>query len=189
MTAYFTASIAGKQYHTAKYQKIIDILRAKNIEVMADHIMDATEAKISLETKQERIAFHNKLEEWITGCDFMVAEVTFPSISVGYEISLAIHRGKPVLLLYSEGNPPSLLSEHKEERIICEKYTITTLREIIDYFLYYVKGSNDMRFTFFITPKIAAYLEDLSKKAKIPKSVYLRHLIEMDMKENKYPLR
>ena len=186
MTAYFTASITGKKQYRANYQRIIEFLESKNIAVQSHHIMDTTEDQIRMETKEERLQFHLELEKWINNADFVIAETTFPSISVGYEISMAIHRGKPVLVLYSEGDPPSLLANHKDEKIICEKYTLKNLEETIDYFLYFVKGGADSRFTFFITSKIAAYLDEVAKKAKIPKSVYLRHLIEMDMKANKY---
>lgn len=181
MQAYFTASLAGKKYHLTKYQKILSYLTSKGITVQAEHILGTTESQISLETKQQRLSFHAQLEKWISSCDFMVVETSFPSISVGYEISLALHRGKPILILYSEGDPPSLLGHHTDEKLVCEKYTLDTLPAVIDDFLNYIKGTNDTRFTFFITPTIAAYLERISKTEKLPKSVYLRKLIENDM--------
>lgn len=182
MLAYFTASIVGKKYHLDKYRKIIEILDKRNIEVIAEHILETTEAQIRLQTKKERLKFHAELEGWINSCDFMVAETSFPSISVGYEISLALQRGKPILILYSEGDPPSLMAYHESEKIVCEKYSLETLESVIFDFLLYVHGGNDTRFTFFITSKIAAYLDKVSRNKKIPKSVYLRQLIEEDMK-------
>jgi hypothetical protein len=119
----------------------------------------------------------------INAADCVIAETSFPSISVGYEISLALHRGKPVLILYSEGEAPSLLAQHKDEKLICEKYNSDNVKGIIEDFMSYVEGSNDMRFTFFITSTIASYLEKISRTQKIPKSVYLRKLIEEDMQK------
>ncbi|MBM3283848.1 hypothetical protein FJY90_06420, partial [Candidatus Gottesmanbacteria bacterium] len=110
MTVYFTASIVGKRHYLSNYQKIIGILKAKNLEVISDHIINTTEAQIRMEKVEERIRFQKQLEKWLNSCDYVVAETSFPSISVGYEISLALHYGKPVLILYSEGNPPSLLA-------------------------------------------------------------------------------
>lgn len=185
MTVYFTASIVGKKYYLSQYLKIIDILKSKRCEVISDHIINSTEAQIRLEKKEDRLKFHQQLEKWIGSCDFVVAETSFPSISVGYEIALALYYNKPVLVLYSEGNAPSLLVHHKEERIICEKYTLSTVADIIDDFFNYVQGTNDSRFTFFITSEIAAYLDNVSRKEKIPKSVYLRKLIEQKMKNTK----
>jgi hypothetical protein len=183
MEAYFTASVVGKQYHFDKYKKIVEMLERKGVKVKYEHIFNASEATIRMKTKEERLAFEKQLENSITAADFMVVESTFPSISVGYEISLALNRGKPVLILYNSGDPPSLFAYHSDEKLVCEKYSPDTLETIIDDFLNFVSGSSDMRFTFFITSKIAAYLDTVSKKRKVPKSVYLRYLIEQAMKE------
>ncbi len=185
MRAYFTASIVGKKQYLNEYLRIIKFLEEKGCDVVSDHIINTTEAQIRMETKEERLKFHKQLEAWINNADFLVAETSFPSISVGYEISMALHRGKPVLVLYANGDPPSLLAHHRDEKLVCEKYTTTTLPEIINDFISYAAGTADMRFTFFITPKIASYLEQIVKKDKLPKSVYLRRLIEEDAKRRK----
>lgn len=181
MNVYFTASLAAKQQYIQNYLLIVDSLKKQKCTVIADHIFRATESSIKLQTREERLNFHGQLEHWVNDCDCVVVEASFPSISVGYEISMALHRGKPVLVLYSEGDPPSLLAYHADEKIICERYTKETLSDLISEFISFVKGSSDSRFTFFITPKIAAYLESKAKAEKLPKSVYLRKLIEKDM--------
>lgn len=181
MNVYFTASLAAKQQYIQNYQLIVETLKKQHATVIADHILGETESSIRLQTREERLKFHTQLENWINDCDCVVVEASFPSISVGYEISMALHRGKPVLVLYSEGDPPSLLAYHADEKIVCERYTRETLADLIGEFIGFVKGSSDSRFTFFITPKIAAYLESKAKKEKLPKSVYLRKLIERDM--------
>ena len=183
MIVYFTASIVGKKKYLSNYLKIIEVVKNKNFSIISDHIISTTESQIHFETKEERLKFSEQLEKWISSCDFMIAETSFPSISVGYEISVALKLGKPVLILFSEGHPPSLFAHHKDERLVCEKYTSKILKDIIDDFLNYIQGTEETRFTFFITPKIALHLEEISKKEKMPKSVYLRKLIEKDMRE------
>ncbi len=184
MNVYFTASLVGKKEYQKNYTAIIDYLKAKGYNVVADHILNVTESQVSLQTREERLTFHKKLEGWIQSCDFMIAETSFPSISVGYEISLALQYRKPVLILYSVGDPPSLFAYHDDEKLVAEKYTLANMRETIDNFINYVHGATDTRFTFFITPQIARYLEKISKRKKLPKSVYLRHLIEEDAQRN-----
>ena len=181
MKIYFSASVVGKQKYYPNYLKIVAICKRLGYTISADHILNASEEQIRLHTKETRLKFHSKLEKWITSADCMIAETSFPSISVGYEISMALQHGKPVLILYSVGNPPSLLAYHRDEKIMCEKYSFSTLSDIIEDFAHYVKSSADMRFTFFITPEIAHFLEKISKKQKIPKSVYLRKLIEKEL--------
>ena len=178
---YFSASITGRKHYLANYLKIVELLKSRKYYVISHHITDANETAIAMETKEDRLKFHKQLEKWIGSCDFMIAETSFPSISVGYEISLALQLNKPVLILYSEGDPPSLLAHHKDENLVCEKYTLDTVKDIIEDFINYTQGTADIRFTFFITPEISLHLERISKEEKMPKSVYLRKLIERDM--------
>ena len=183
MRIYFTASIVGKKYHLPNYLKIIGIVKKDNHQIIEEHIIQGSESQIKQENKNERLKFQSQLDKWINNCDCMIAETSFPSISVGYEISLALSRGKPVLILYSSGNAPTLLAHHRDDKLVCEKYTADTLEDIIKDFLNYVQGANDMRFTFFITSEIASYLDKISRNKKIPKSVYLRRLIEKEMQK------
>jgi 2'-deoxynucleoside 5'-phosphate N-hydrolase len=182
MIVYFTASIAGKKYYLENYLEIIKVLKDKKIEVIADHIIHTSKEDIAMKKKEGLIKFKKQLDGWINSCDFMIAGVSFPSISVGYEISLALHKHKPILVLYTdELPPPTLLAHSTDENLIVEKYNSSNLKGIIENFINYVQGAKDIRFTFFITPEIASYLERISKKSKTPKSVYLRKLIEADM--------
>lgn len=183
MTVYFTASIAGKKNYISDYLKIIDWLNAHNHRVISDHIVNAKESEINREGREKRLRFHRRLHEWITSCDFVVVEATYPSVSVGYEIALAISCKKPVLVLYNQGDAPSLLSEGNEDRLICVKYNSDTLAGILADFIKFVNGTDDVRFNFFVTASIASYLEQVARTQKLPKSVYLRRLIEADMKK------
>jgi len=184
MHAYFTASIVGKKYYLDNYLAIIQLLKSQGITVTSDHIINTDESTIHFETREERLNFHNKLEHWINEADFMVVEATFPSISVGYEIALALHKGKPVLALYSQGNPPSLINNDENERLVCEKYSLKTLLNTVSDFIKYVQGNTDTRFTFFINSEIASHLTRISKKRRLPKSVYLRNLILSDLRQS-----
>lgn len=181
MRAYFTASIVGRKYHLDHYQTISATLRERGVDVADEHILRVSEKDIQMQSKDVRLTFHKKLEDWINNADFLVAETSFPSISVGYEISMALDRGKPVLILYSEGDAPALFAFHENEKIVCEKYTTETLPTIITDFLHFVRGEADTRFTFFISSKQSAYLAKMGKKHRVPKSVYLRSLIDKDM--------
>jgi len=112
--------------------------------------------------------------------DAVVVETSFPSISVGFEISLALNLGKPVLLLHTNEGP-TLLSSYSSEKLFCEKYTESTVKDVMEDFLLYVEDNADSRFTFFITSNIAHFLKKISRDKKIPKSVYLRKLIEKEI--------
>ncbi len=183
MTAYFTASITGKKQYLPNYLKIIDDLKSKGYHVFSDHIIKTTEGFIHPLGRKERLKYHESLETWIKNSDFVIAEISYPSVSVGYEISLALSLGKPILILYTEGDPPSLLAHHKAENLVCEKYTMETLTEIINDFTDFTESAADTKFTFFINREMVTFLDKISIRDKIPKSVYLRRLIEKEMKK------
>lgn len=180
MNVYFTASIVGKKHYLKNYLEIIEILKNKGFQVQSDHIIKSTEEEIRMETIKKRMIFHQKLQKWISSCDLLVAEVSFPSISVGYEISKAVHMGKPALLLYQEGNGPSLFIDYDNDRVACEKYANYSLKEIIEDFLRFVAGTSDTRFTFFIPREMNNYLEKSAKHSRLSKAAYLRNLIKKD---------
>ncbi len=182
MNIYFTASIVGKKQYLPNYLKIIDILKQENHQVACEHIINSTEAQINLQTKENREQFHKKLRKWIMEADCMIVEASFPSISVGFEISLALSFGKPVLILYTT-EMPTLFKSYNDEKLICEEYKLSELKDIIEDFLTFAEGKNEHRFTFFIDSKIANFLDEISRKKKLPKSVYLRQLIEKARKD------
>ncbi len=178
MKVYFTASITGKKQYLPNYLAIVRYLESKGYKIQAHHILDSTESEMRLKTREDRLRFHKQLAAWIQEADFMIVEASFPSISVGYEISLALQSRKPILILYSEGDAPNLFASFSDDKLVCEKYTMETVTGLIDDFIGYANGACDTRFTFFITPKIAVFLDEVSVEEKIPKSVYLRKLIE-----------
>ena len=177
MKVYFTASIVGKKKYLKEYITIIRLLAQKDCIVVADHIIQSSEHAINLETEQEREQFHKKLRHWITDAHCVVVEASFPSISVGFEISLALQCNKPVLVLYRH-EAPTLLAGYQNEQLICERYTMHTLGDCINDFLAYVQDASEHRFTFFISAKQAQFLEEISRKNRVPKSVYMRQLID-----------
>lgn len=184
MKVYFTGSLGAKNQHLPNYRHIIDYLQTHGHTVTYEHIVNSTEESVRLMDKHSRLAFHQRIENWIKSCDFMIAETSFPSVSVGYEIALALRVAKPVLILYTKGDPPSLLTYHSYDRLHTEQYTITNVGSIIEDFLHYIEGKHDTRFTFFLPEEMNFYLEDKAKKRKLSKSLYLRRLIEKDMNTN-----
>jgi nucleoside 2-deoxyribosyltransferase len=45
---------------------------------------------------------HDRDLQWIVESDLLVADVTVPSLGVGYEIGRAIEMGKPILCLFKQ---------------------------------------------------------------------------------------
>lgn len=101
MNVYFSGSIAGGRDNLAVFQYIVGQLQAAGHTVPSAHVADphvlSNEAQLT-----ERDIFERDVA-WVRNCDALVAEVSTPSLGVGYEIALAVQWGKPVLCLYREG--------------------------------------------------------------------------------------
>ena len=181
MTIYFTASLRGKPALEAYYQRIVNHLAKQGHAVIADQILKHTSDDVSHQSQKERLEYFHEVEQWLGECDCVVAEISHRSVSVGYEISRAQHRKKPILILYRDCTPPTLLAYQPDESVVCEKYTDTNLESVLDDFLQYTEGTHDTRFTFFIRPDLTAHLEEQARKNHTTKSGYLRSLIQSDI--------
>ena len=97
MTIYFAGSIRGGRHDQAIYEAIIDRLRQYGT-VLTEHVGDP-----NLALGGENAAdcdIHDRDLDWLRSADVLVAEVTTPSLGVGYEIGRAVEWGTRILCLY-----------------------------------------------------------------------------------------
>lgn len=94
---YFAGAIRGGRDDAVIYIEIVRRL-AKYGQVLTEHIGDS--ALTSLGETGDDKQIHDRDLEWLRESEFLVAEVTAPSLGVGYEIGKATEWGKPVLCLY-----------------------------------------------------------------------------------------
>ena len=80
---------------------------------------------------------------------------------------------------------PHILQYQGQEALYFVEYTDTNLEKVLEEYIEYAKEHSDTRFNFFISPQIGTFLDWISRKKKLPRAVYLRRLIEEDMKLNK----
>jgi nucleoside 2-deoxyribosyltransferase len=98
MNIYFCGSIRGGRDLAETYAKMIEMLGSFG-KVLTEHLGSNEE----IETKDRILSdkeIHDRDFQWIVESDLLVAEVTVPSLGVGYEIGRAIEMGKPVLCLF-----------------------------------------------------------------------------------------
>jgi len=102
MNIYFCGSIRGGRNLAAIYEKIIGLLGGHG-KVLTEHLGsdEVIESEDRLLNDKE---IHDRDLQWIVESDVVVAEVTVPSLGVGYEIGRAIEMGKPVLCLFQKGS-------------------------------------------------------------------------------------
>ncbi|MDX2443064.1 MAG: nucleoside 2-deoxyribosyltransferase [Bacteroidales bacterium] len=98
MKIYFAGSIRGGREHIEFYKKIIDYL-GKYGEVLTEHIADDKITENGENKLTDSSIFKRDLD-WLTSSDVVVAEVSNPSLGVGFEIAKAVDLKKKILCLY-----------------------------------------------------------------------------------------
>lgn len=99
MKVYFACSIRGGRDDAQIYADLIAHLKTKTTvlsEIFADNTITAAGSDKSNDYIWKRDT------DWIKEADVLVAEVTNPSLGVGYEIAKAEEWGKPVLALFRD---------------------------------------------------------------------------------------
>lgn len=137
---YFAASIRGGRERVEVYAQICELL-AKYGTVLTEHVADVTLTS-SGEQKTERDIFVRD-KRWILEADFVVAEVTNPSLGVGWEIAYAESIGKKVFCLYSSGAEKSLsaMISGNPWPIICRYETLQEVESFLsEQFFLFRKG-------------------------------------------------
>jgi len=98
MKIYFAGSISGGRGDVETYNQIITYL--KNFGEVLTEFIGETSLSSSGEGELNDKFIHDRDIEWLLSADVLVAEVTTPSLGVGYEIGRALENGKKILCLY-----------------------------------------------------------------------------------------
>lgn len=106
MKIYFAGSIRGGDEDREIYHTLIGGLQ-QFAEVLTEHVGDPALTDQGEDTKPDVEIFQRDVE-WIREADIIVAEVTVPSLGVGYELGIGESLGKPVICLYREKDETQL---------------------------------------------------------------------------------
>ncbi len=106
MKIYFCGSIRGGRQLATTYEKLITMLSGYG-KVLTEHLGsdEIIENKDRILTDKE---IHDRDLQWVRESNVVVADVTVPSLGVGYEIGRAIEMGKPLLCLFNTSSDYTL---------------------------------------------------------------------------------
>ena len=187
MKVFFSGSRNLKEEFSEWYQKIIAELKSEGLEVIDNTVVRIPKEAINI-PDSEKQAIYKNLVKLIDKADISVFEASYPStIHIGHEITLAIEKGKPVVILYSDepGHEPMLFRGLNSDKVIWVDYNGDNLTKKLADAIDRAKKIIDVRFNFFVSPKILNYLDWVAQNRKLPRSVFLRDLIEKEMRKDK----
>lgn len=99
MKIYFAGSIRGGREKVKDYMKIVDKLEEYG-EVLTKHVADPNLSANGEDLTFEEIYLRDI--KWLNDADILFAEITRPSLGVGYEIAYAENLGKKVICMYEK---------------------------------------------------------------------------------------
>jgi hypothetical protein len=184
MKIFFNASLSGKKVFEGSYKRISEILDKSEHFLIDSPVLIGSTGKVASESIKQAGDYYRKLQKWIKSADICVFEVSFPSLGVGYEVSLALQLNKPVIALHTSGHKPHILEGIADDRMQLLEYELEYLDDVLVDALEYASEQQDTRFNFFISPKHQAYLDWVAQHRKIPRAVFLRRLINDRIKKD-----
>ncbi|KAM9315643.1 5-hydroxymethyl-dUMP N-hydrolase [Gastrophryne carolinensis] len=100
LSVYFCGSIRGGREDRPLYERIVGVLQRYGT-VLTEHIARPEITESGEDAKEAGDRFiHDRDVRWLQQADVVVAEVTQPSLGVGYELGRAVAMDKKILCLF-----------------------------------------------------------------------------------------
>lgn len=101
MVVYFCGSIAGGRVYLQTYIEMVRYLQSLGHTVPTEHIIAPN--VLEMERKLTAQQIYERDVTWLRGADAVIAEISNPSLGVGYEIAFALEQNKQILALHQRG--------------------------------------------------------------------------------------
>ena len=121
MKVYFAGSIRGGREDRQKYLDLIKFTSTLS-EVLTEHIGSPSIGNDG-ESARDDLTIYQRDMEWLESADALIAEVTTPSLGVGYELGVAEKLDKPILCLFDESK-----NNHRLSAMITGNSNLLTFR-------------------------------------------------------------
>lgn len=185
MKVYFGTSPRTKERYSDDVLKIYSLIEKLGYKHTSDFVAKVNPEEFYKLPQDHYSQNYKDTLQSIKEADICVFEASLHSLSVGYLVNYSLDLGKPVVVLSQTENPEFLFVGIKTEGLFFVRYNKDDCAIKLEDVLEEAKGKMDIRFNFFITPRLLAYLDWLSGKKRVPRSVYLRNLIEREMSLDK----
>lgn len=184
MKIYFDASGRGFDQFGKYYRQIDDFIKDLGHENLNDLFNESVVQQFYEGPHKKRVNRYQDLLNNLKKSDLVILEVSIHSLSMGFWMQKALELNKPVIALYLKGREPKFIEGVQNDKLQVIEYEDINLKEVLKYSIDFASDQQDTRFNFFISPKHQNYLDWIARNRKIPRSVFLRRLIEDHMKQN-----
>ena len=94
LKVYFAAAMLGDRSNLDDDRKVLFRLKELGYEILTEWVIDEV---LDVEREVEPREIFRRDIEMLEACDVVVADISYPSLGVGFEIAYALLRGKPVI--------------------------------------------------------------------------------------------
>ncbi len=124
-TVYFCGAIRGGRTLQPLYAQIVTFLQKRGWEVLTKHVAAPDVLAQERHASFSAADIYARDMRWLRSCDLVVAEVSVPSLGVGFELATAQQLGKPIVCLCQadvalsalvEGNPHLRVLRYQDPR-------------------------------------------------------------------------
>ena len=124
MKIYFAGSIRAGRDDQELYHRLIQGLQ-RHGQVLTEHVGDPSLTQWGDDGPSDQNIYERDMA-WLADADLIVAEVSTPSLGVGYELGRAESLGKPTLCLYREqaGRRLSAMVSGNPEMVVVRYQTV-----------------------------------------------------------------
>lgn len=183
MKVYFACSSSDIQKHLDNYNLIREVIKQFKHIIVADWVERVFNTKKTDQvSRRENTNIRDESIVAFNIVDALIADISIPSSSVGFQVGLALSKKIPVLCLYSENfgskEAPQVINAINSPLLVISEYNSKNVGSVVKKFLSNLPKTKLIKFNFIITPQIAEYLEWGSKNGEVSKSDFLREKVE-----------
>lgn len=190
MKIYFTASTSESAKKIEKYRSIIQFLTdLGHVNTNYVHFPKDSPEYLKAEEILRETNVYDYQTSIINKSDVLLADITNPSITVGYQIDYAINRKIPIIAIYKKNKNfrlPVVLTHTHFGLLDIQKYEDSDdLKAILKSSIENIKAGT-IKFNFYINLQLHNYLTRRSEAENRSKSDVIREILESEIKQKPY---
>lgn len=188
MKIYFSATITKDKKHKTIYDKIVDFLEGEGHTVLTYQSHQLDPKTLINRSDNEIRDTYKELDKFLKNADLYIADISLPSVGIGYEISQAIALKKPALVLNHESTefqPLATIEGNKSKLLSYETYNKDNIEKKIGSFVKESKKKIDTKFILILSAELDRYITWVASNRRMHKAQVVRNALNKELKKDK----
>lgn len=188
MKIYYSATVTDNETLRSIYKNVVDLLKKEGHNVFEYGSDRIDPSQLANREDSDIVDTYKELDKYLRNSDMLIADVSLPSVGIGYEVSQAIIMKKPVLVLkYQKSGyePLATIEGNKSAYLQYKVYNETSINHALKNFLTFAKDKVNTKFILIIPAEIDRYLEWNVREKGVSKAEITRNAVEEMMKDDK----